>query len=55
LNSSVYLPRTCPSFLLLIFDSPIDEFDHQLWSPFFGGKVTLLTIGQPKPDTKATS
>ncbi len=28
-----------PSFLLLISFSPLHEFNHQLWSTFFGGKV----------------
>jgi hypothetical protein len=35
----VYCPRACPSFLLLISYSPMPEFDHQLWSPFFRGKI----------------
>lgn len=41
LNASVYWPRACPSFLLLISYSPMSEFDHQLWSMFFEGNITL--------------
>jgi hypothetical protein len=36
----VYLPRGCPSFLLLICASPLLDFYHQLWSTFFGGKLS---------------
>jgi hypothetical protein len=35
------LPRACPSFLLLIFASPLHDFYHQLWSTFFGGKIRM--------------
>jgi predicted DsbA family dithiol-disulfide isomerase len=40
LNSSVYLPLACPSFLLLISVSPMSEIFLQLRSPKNGGKIT---------------
>jgi hypothetical protein len=40
-GSRVYLPRTCVTFFLLISQSPIAEFNHQLRSPFFGGRAMV--------------
>jgi hypothetical protein len=39
--AGVRLNRKSPSFLLFISQSPITEFDHQLWRTFFGGKISL--------------
>ncbi|MFN0163493.1 MAG: hypothetical protein ACKVQQ_19870, partial [Burkholderiales bacterium] len=41
LNSSVYLPRACPSFLLLIFRSPVTELDHSYGVRFSGTRSYL--------------
>jgi hypothetical protein len=41
LYSSVYLPLACRSFLLPISQPPMSEIFLQLWSPFFGGNLTM--------------